>query len=131
MIIDGHALYNPIIRSGENNSQPPVSESAAEPARANTPRARASTHKTPTLLRRRSLTDKPNRLRVAFLARQVGYLQIETFSHRHILAAMPNRSFRPNEVVPCGGLLCVIDPMSSRATRRIRHAAPSRAASTS
>ena len=52
------------------------------------------------------------------LAETVGYLQVDPFSHRHVLDTMPKQSFDPNQVIPCSGLVCVIE----RGSVLIRHA---------
>ena len=69
---------------------------------------------------RRALTKTkgPTRIQVALLATQVGYLEVEPLAHRYVLDAMPKQLFLPNEIIPCGDVVCVIE----RGSVSIRHA---------
>ncbi len=102
MIIDENALYNPQTAPGDNHSQVGVIEPRAESPLLRTSRTARSQ-------RRQSEAERKKRLHALLLARQVGYLEVEPFDHRHIFDSLPRRSFVPNEVIPCDGLLCVIE----------------------
>ena len=67
---------------------------------------------------RRLTISRATKLRLAMLAQQVGYIQIEPFSHRYVLDKMPKKSFGPNEVIPCTDLLYVIE----RGSVQLKHA---------
>ena len=97
MIDDGNQPYNLTSANTANGDSSFRFTEAAVLAEA----ALATTTKTPRFQKSRSLTHKPSRRHLAFLAERVGYLQVETFSHRHVLDAMPKRSFGPNEVIAC------------------------------
>ena len=111
MIMDGNESYDAGIRPGENKSRNPVRALAAEAAVLNNSRA-------PTFHKKCSLMEGPTGLRVPVLARRVGYLQVEPYSHRRVLDTMPKQSYRPSEVIPRGDFLCVIE----RGSIQIRHA---------
>ena len=102
MIIDRNALHNPQAAPADNHSQVAVME-----PRADSPSLRTS--KTAGSQIRRSDGERKKKLHALFLARQVGYLEVDPFSHRHIFDPLPRRSFVPDEVIPCAGLLCVIE----------------------
>ena len=51
------------------------------------------------------------------LAQKVGYLRIEDFPRSNVLAALPKRDYKPDCVIRCAGLLCLV----SGGSVQIRH----------
>ena len=52
------------------------------------------------------------------LAKKIGYLKIEDFPKSNVLAAIPSRDYKPDRVIHCAGLLCLV----SGGSVQIRHA---------
>ena len=102
-------------QNSDDSGQLESSEGAPdnEPAEQSCPRFKAGN-----FARRRPLAKGPTHTQIALLASQVGYLEVERFSHRHVLDAMPKELFAPNDVIPCHGFVCVIE----RGSVLIRHA---------
>ena len=103
MINDGNHSYNSEKGIGDSSSQiSPTSLSLA------TLSLIASTS-VGMLHRHRCSSDKAKALRSALLGQRVGYIEIDPFAYRSVLAALPKRFFHPDEVIPCDDLLCVIE----------------------
>lgn len=51
------------------------------------------------------------------LAQKIGYLRVEDFPESSVLAALPTHAYKPNRVIRCAGLLCVV----SGGSVQIRH----------
>ncbi|PYP82739.1 MAG: hypothetical protein DMF61_25500 [Blastocatellia bacterium AA13] len=116
MIVDGYALYNPEKAAGRDDSKDALTRGPAVAGATDDP-AQAGTFKSTRLQRRRSVTGTPERLRTERLAQTVGLIRVEPFSHRHVFDRFPKQEFGPNEVIPCRGVLCVIE----RGWVQIRH----------
>jgi len=48
-------------------------------------------------------------LTAAALAQKVGYLRIEDFPQSKFVATLPKRDYKPNHVIRCAGLLCLVN----------------------
>jgi CRP-like cAMP-binding protein len=68
--------------------------------------------------RKHNVTDRMKTLAATALAQKIGYLKIEDFPQSNVLAALPTRDYKPNRVISCAGLLCLV----SGGSVQIRHA---------
>jgi CRP-like cAMP-binding protein len=68
--------------------------------------------------RKHLVTDRMKAITATALARKIGYLRIEDFPRSNILATLPVRDYKPERIIRCAGVLCLV----SDGSVQIRHA---------
>ena len=67
--------------------------------------------------RKHNVSERTKTLAASALAQKIGYLKIDDFPESNVLAALPEHDYKPNNVIRCAGLLCLV----SGGSVQIRH----------